>query len=223
MDQNFPQIFVFGQNYRIVEFGQNLQICRFWWIIYNLSKNLDFSQNCWKFLILVKIDQNVDFGIKKYRYRSKLSEILDFAQNLPKMSILDKIAFKCWLSSNFTNNVDLGQNLQISRFWWNFSKNFAFGEFLWKSRFWSKLMENSILDKIAENVDCCKNFRKMSIWVKISWFWSKSSKNFHFNHCLWKSRFWSKFTKISVLVKIVGKSWSWSTFAENLDFSQDLR
>ena len=30
----------------------------------NLWKNLDFGQNCRKFSILVKIYQNVDFGLK---------------------------------------------------------------------------------------------------------------------------------------------------------------
>ena len=45
-------------------------------------------------------------------------------------------------------------------------------------------------------------------------------ENLDFGQNLWKCRFWSKFMKMSILVKIVGKSWSWSTFSENFDFSQ---
>ena len=67
----------------------------------------------------------------------------------------------------------------------------------------------SIFDKIAENVDYRKNFRRcrfpskfanISILVKI----------FDFGQYLWKSRFWSKFMKISISVKII----------ENLEFGQ---
>ena len=61
-----------------------------WW---NLSKNLDFSQNCWIFLILVKIYQNVDFGKKKKKN-------FDVGQNCRKFSILVK---------NY-QNVDFGPN-----------------------------------------------------------------------------------------------------------------
>ena len=57
---------------------------------------------------------------------------------------------------------------------------------------------------------------QISILVKII-------ENFEFGQYLWKSRFWSEVVKILVLAKIVGKSWSWSTFSENLDFSQSLR
>ena len=38
-----------------------------------------------------------------------------------------------------------------------------------------------------------------------------------------KSRFWSKFTKISNLVKILEKSRFWSKLSEILDFSQNLQ
>ena len=45
--------------------------------------------------ILVKIYKNLETNqnLKKYRFWSKLSEILDFTN----MSILDKIAFECYL------------------------------------------------------------------------------------------------------------------------------
>ena len=103
------------------------------------------------------------------------------------MSILDKIAFECWLSSNFTNNVDLGQNLQIFPFWWKISllvtiyENLDVGQSLWKSRFWSKL---------SENLDLGQHLRKISILVKI------------FGKIFPKSLFWWKFPKMSILVKI---------------------
>ena len=54
---------------------------------------------------------------------------------------------------------------------------------------------------------------KISISVKII-------ENFELGQYSWKSRFWSEFMKILVSAKIVGKSWPWSTFSENLDFSQ---
>ena len=41
-------------------------------------------------------------------------------------------------------------------------KNLDLGKNLQKSRFWSKLMKISILDKIAENVDYSQNFRNVS-------------------------------------------------------------
>ena len=84
----------------------------------------------------------------------------------------------------------------------------------------------SILDKIAENVDYSQNIGKMLSLVKIC-------KYFDFGqYCRTisilaniyeKSRLRTKIMKISILVKIVGKSWSWSTFSENLDFCQYLR
>ena len=65
----------------------------------------------------------------------------------------------------------------------------------------------SILDKIAENVDYSKNFRKKyrfgSKFANISML-VKIFENF---------RFWSKFLKLSILVKIF----------ENLNFGQNCR
>ena len=77
----------------------------------------------------------------------------------------------------------------VDRFWLKLSKNIKFGQILLK--IW-------ILDKIEENVDYSQNFRKMSILAKIC-------KYFDFGQNLLKSRFWTQFMKISILVKIVEK------------------
>ena len=61
--------------------------------------------------------------------------------------------------------------------------------------------------KIYKNLEFGLNYRKISILVKIY-------ENLDFGQ---------KFMNISILGKIVGKLWSWSTFWENLDFSQYLR
>ena len=70
------------------------------------------------------------------------------------MSILDKIAENV----DYSQNVNLGQYLQISWFWSKFSKNFDFSQYLCKSRSWSKFMKISIL---------VKNVEKFSIFVNI--------------------------------------------------------
>ena len=73
--------------------------------------------------------------------------------------------------------LDIGQNLQISRFCSKRSKNLDFGQNFRKisilvkivgdSQFWSKLTKMLISDKIAKNADYSRNFRKISILVDI--------------------------------------------------------
>ena len=82
--------------------------------------------------------------------------------------------------------------------------------------------KNVDLDKIAENVDYSQNFRKMSTWVKICKYldfgqnflkisiFIKIFENIACGENCWKiwnlvkifgkSRFWSKFTKMSILI-----------------------
>ena len=60
-----------------------------------------------------------------------------------------------------------------------------------------------IWTKLHWNVIYCKTFRIISISVNICkyrGFGKKISKNFDFVEYSWKSRFWSKFMKISILV-----------------------
>ena len=111
------------------------------------------------------------------------------------------------------------------------SKDFDFGQYSWKSRFWSKLSENldlgqhfrkiSILvnifgKKFSTNIGIGQNFGKMSIWVKIC-------KYVDFGQKYPKISFLSKFSKISISVKIVEKSQIWSNLSKNLDFGQNCR
>ena len=56
----------------------------------------------------------------------------------------------------------------------------------------------------------------MSIWIKIC-------KYVDFGQKYPKYRFLSKFLKISILVKIVGKSQIWSNLSKNVDFGQNCR
>ena len=83
--------------------------------------------------------------------------------------------------------------------------------------------------KSSKNLDFCQNCRKLSILVKTyqngdfaqDFIWMLIIvKCFEQCRYLQMSRFLSKFMKISILVKTVGKPWSWSTISENLDFSQ---
>ena len=63
----------------------------------------------------------------------------------------------------------------------------------------------SILDKTAENVDYSPNFRKMLIWVKVCKYFDIGTK----------------FSKESILVKIVEKSQIWLNLSKNLGFGQN--
>ena len=119
---------------------------------------------------------------EKSRFGSKLSEIVDFGQNLPKCRFWTKLQ-KMLIIVKFWKNVNLRQYLQICWFWSNFSKNFDFGLYLCKSQSWSKFMkisilvknvekfdiltEISILVKIDENLDFSQNCRKILILVSI--------------------------------------------------------
>ena len=142
------------------------------------------------------------------------------------MSISVKILQISRFWSKFSKNFDFGQYLWKSRFWSKFMKisisvkiieHFEFGQYLWKSRFWSELMKISVLVKIvgkswswstfSENLDFSQYH--LPIWDKIfpkSWFWSKFPKNVDLGQNLQICRFWSKFLKISILVKIFEKS-----------------
>ena len=119
-----------------------------------------------KISILVKIDENLDFGqnYRKFRIRSifmkisilvRVYETFGFGQNGRKILIFEK-----------------------SQFWIKVSKIFDL----------VKTYQNLDLDNIAENVDYSENFRKMSIWFKICKY-PEFVQNFGLNSPKW--RFWS--------------------------------
>ena len=55
-------VIIFEKISILYKFWKNFGKSRFW---SKFSKNLDFSQNCWKMSILVKISKNLDFIKKK--------------------------------------------------------------------------------------------------------------------------------------------------------------
>ena len=155
---------------------------RFW---LKLSKNLKFGQICPKISILVKVVEYFDFGqsLKQCRFWSKYKKKKNILIKIIKKTLtLVTILKKSWFWSKFTK----------SRIWSKFSQNLDFCLKVSKILdFLSKLTKMSILDKTAENVDY---IQIISILVKIV-------KNVDFGQYLWKSRFWSKFMKNSILVK----------------------
>ena len=85
---NLDLVNIFG----ITELGQNFpQIL----VLVKISEKCRFRSKFGNMSTLVKIYKNLETSknLKKNRFWSKLSEILDFTD----MSILDKIAFKCYL------------------------------------------------------------------------------------------------------------------------------
>ena len=88
--------------------------------------------------------------------------------------------------------------------------------------FGQNFLKISIFIKIFENIACGENCWKIWNLVKIfekSWFWSKFTKmsilviteeNIDFSRNLQKDWFWWKKKKISILVKILGKFLFWS-------------
>ena len=160
------------------------------------------------------------------RFWWKFSKNLAFGQNFSKFSTLfkiNKISFLVIIYGN-PNLVTISKKITIllkiveqSRFWSQFLKNLVFGKNLRKSRFWPK---------IFNKLDLGQNFRKISNLVKIV-------GNFDFGKKLRESRFWSKFSKISILVKIFDSpefgqyfrkiSGFFLNSRKNLDFDQNLQ
>ena len=151
-------------------------------------ENLDFSQN-----------------FAKSRFWSKFCKILEnleCGQNSRKISILVKIL----------ENFDFGQiirNLNFDKkkffldnldfFFHNFRKNSKMVKSFGKSRFWSKF---------------CKNlFSFFSNFLK-SWFWSKLSEFLDFGENFENLVFGMNLGKISILIKILQKSWFLSKFCQ---------
>ena len=90
--QHFRKISILVNIFGIIEMGQNFpQIL----VLVKISKKCRFGSKFENMSILVKIYKNLETSqnFKKHRFWSKLSVILDFTNT----SILDKIAFKCFL------------------------------------------------------------------------------------------------------------------------------
>ena len=198
-----------------------------------ILENLYFGQHFCKIPILVQIFINSEFG--------------RFWLSLRKMLILVKKKWKY---------VDICQNSRKSRFCSEFSKisilvridaNLDFGKNCRKisslinifgkiSILVNFLRDFDLSEKKYKNFGLGKNFRKMSIWVKICKYqdfgpnfqkisiWVKILKILIWSHFVKKCRFGSKFAnikilvwiykKISILVKIL-KILIWSHFVEN--------
>ena len=181
---------------------------RFW---SKLSEKLDFGRNLQIIAILVGMCENLDFrrNFRKYRFCSEFAKNLDVGRNLPKISILVE----------FCENLILGRNVRKSRFWSKFCENLNFSRhFATNLGFRRNILNISILSKLSINkfliisilvVEVFKNRDLVEIIKKKSRFWSNFANNLDLGHILRKSRFWSKcaksrfcskFSKISVLV-----------------------
>ena len=84
-----------------------------------------------------------------------------------------------------------------SQFFWNFMKNL---KFVWNS---------------LKNFDFRFFLKKISMFVKIF-------ETVDFGQKFEKNRFWSKFSKISICIKLI-EIWFLSKIFENHDFSQDFQ
>ena len=152
---------------------------------------------------------------------------IDFGRNLRKISIFVKIFKKSRICSKFAKNLDFGQNFCKSRILIEIFENLDFvrtfenldvGRKFWKIsilvEIWKKnhyfgwnLKKMSKCGRIFENLEYDWNFRKILILVEISeksLFWSKLSKiaillqilkHLYFGGYFFKSRFWFKFQK----------------------------
>ena len=133
---------------------------------------------------MVIIYKNLEFGqnVRKISIFDKSTGNSWFWSKLTKMSILDKIAENVDYSQIFSKNVDLGK----------------------------KLPKISILVKVFESIDfgekCQKNPSNLVKFVEQSRFWTKLSKILDFGQDLKKCRFWSKYKKMFILVKIIKKT-----------------
>ena len=182
---------------------------------------------------------------EKSRYFRKILTLVEIVETFRFWSKLLKISI--WVK--FCENVGFGQNVRKSRFWSKFAKISILVQICEKCRFWSKFAKISTLVEIFRKTRFCLNFEKSQIS-------SIFSKNPHFRdisikveiwrkslfYCqnLRKSRFWSKWAKISIsveiarfsiLVEIFKKSWVCWNFqkfrfclklSKNLDFGRNL-
>ena len=123
-----------------------------------------------KISILVKIYENLDFG-QDCRIIMILVNILGKISSLVNIFVkidLVKIFPKSWFWSKLSENVNLGQNLQICLFWSNISKNLDFGQNFWKYRFLLSLSKNLKYGQIClKKLDFGHISRKFSISVKV--------------------------------------------------------
>ena len=156
------------------------------------------------------------FGKKRFWSKSlkisifgKIFEIPRICSKLSEISIFDKIG----------ENFKLAIILEKPRF---YSKYLDFGPNFRKCRFSSKFRKFLIDVKLSKNPDFGEN-RKIAILVKID-------ENFKFRQNPRKisilfeaSRFWSKFPKISILVKIFENSWLKSKFSKFIDLGHKFR
>ena len=179
-------------------------------IYVKLSKNPDFGQNFRKIAIFVKIEENFKF-VKIFDTSQFYSKHLDFGPNFQKSRFWSKLLKKSWLKSKFSKYLDFSQ------------KNSDFGQNLWKSWYWSKFSKNPEFGQIFEKILLMSmNIRKSRFWSYFtknrdfgqnlwnSWFWKRFLKYLDFGE---NSQFWTKVSKIAILVKI----------GKNFQLGQNLR
>ena len=80
----------------------------------------------------------------------------------------------------------------------------------------------TILVEILKISIMVESFEK-SRYLRKSWILVEICENLDFRQICSKSRFWAKFSKISILVEILKNSWFCSKFFENLYFGRNMR
>ena len=221
--QTFPKISILVKILKKISVLQKIrfrQICRkisilvkiVWksWSWSTFSANLDFSQY-----------------LRLNLFRTKFYPNLGFRPNFLKISIEVKFCkYVGFGKKNRSPNLDFGQNFRKYQFWWKLSKNLKFGHICRKISFFGQnCLKFSIFILILKNLDFGLDLQKSRIWLKFSknlhlgqncrkfLILVKNYQNVDFGHkismlvkIVRSSRFWSKCTKISNLVKIFKKS-----------------
>ena len=164
---------------------------------------------------MVKIHKNFDFGLNVRKCSVQIFGNLDNGKNFRKILLLAKISkilnFQIFGNSIFfffymiPNLVKIMVNPDF--FFWNWRKITIFLKFYEKSQ---------ICLKFPEKFRDFRFFKKkISMFVKIF-------ETVDFGQKFEKNRFWSKFSKISICIKLI-EIWFLSKIFENHDFSQDFQ
>ena len=118
--------------------------------------------------------------VKIFETSGFYSKYLDFGQNFRKSRFWSKFLKKSWLKSKFSKCLDLCQKVGKIASLVKIFENLDFGE---------DFQNISIIVKLSENPDLGRNF----------------PKNSDFGEDFKIPRFWSKFSKISILDQIFEK------------------
>ena len=126
-----------------------------------ISENLNFRESFRKFLILLKIIENLAFG-------QFLLNNLNFGRNFWKISNFVKFFFeKCSLRYKYSKILILFNICGNFEFGWNFRSISIMIIFLKNHKFTQNCRQILVLNSTVENIDFDQSFSKISIFVMI--------------------------------------------------------